>query len=123
MGKTYDLRVIARTLLKQTLGEVYYEIASTNAIYPYKVFELANIDLGDMARDDLILIVHVWGKDIKEVDEIADGIEATLNGTNAPNGNSYPTFYRMSRNTIPDEDKSIKHKELKFNIQNYYTGE
>lgn len=123
MGKTYDLRVIVRTLLKQAPGEAYYEIASTSAIYPYKVFELGNIDLGDMNRDDLILIVHVWGKDIKEVDEIADKIEDILNGKNAPQGNTYPTFYRMSRNTIPDEDKSIKHKELKFNIQNYYTGE
>lgn len=123
MGKTYDLRVIVRALLMQAPGEAYYEIASTNAIYPYKVFEFSNIDLGDMNRDDLILIVHVWSDEIKEADEIADAIEDILNGTNAPEGNTYPTFYRMSRNTIPDEDKNIKHKELKFNIQNYYIGE
>lgn len=122
MSKTYELRKIIQPLLRQSLGEAYYEDASSDAAYPYKVWELTNIDLDDMSRDDIILIVNVWSDNAKEADEVADEIEKTLNGLNAPKGDSYPTFYRMGRIRVPDEDKNIKHRELKFNIQNYYIG-
>lgn len=122
MTKTLELKGIVYTLLKGSTGEAYYENANKDANYPYKVFTFDNIDLGDLNRDNIILIVDVWGKDIKQVDEIADTIEETLNCANVPQGNSYPTFYRISRTTVPDEDKSIKHKQLKFQIQNYYIG-
>ena len=122
MSKTLELRGIVMTQLNKSNGQSYYEIALDTAIYPYKVFTFDNIDLGDMVRDDLIMIVDVWSNDAKEADLLADTLEDVLNGNNAPSGTSYPTFYRISRSTIPDENKSIKHRQLKFLIQNYYIG-
>ena len=122
MSKTLELREIVTTELNKSNGESYYEIASDKAAYPYKVFTFDSIDLGDMSRDDLILVVDVWSNDVKEADQVADTLENNLNGNNTPSGTSYPTFFKTSRTTVPDEDKSIKHRQLKFLIQNYYTG-
>ena len=123
MSKTYELRKIITSLLNQTEGEVYYETASTEAVFPYKVYSFESIDLGDIERDDLILLVDVWGKeDVNVVEEIADFIEDTFNNLNAPTDTSLPTFYRISRKPIADEDKTIKRRQLKFLIQNYYIG-
>ena len=33
-----------------------------------------------------------------------------------------PTFYRISRKPIDDEDKTLIHRQLKFQIQNYSIG-
>lgn len=121
MSKTYELRKIILPLLEQSKGKAYYDLASDKAVYPYKVYSFSNIDLGDISRDDLILVVDIWGKDnVIEVEEIADSIENTFNYLNAPTTTSFPTFYRISRNPIEDEDKTIKRRQLKFQIQNYY---
>jgi hypothetical protein len=80
------------------------------------------IDLGDIERDDSILIVDIWGKDVIAVEEIADSIEDTFNCLNAPDTTSLPTFYRISRKPVEDENKVIKRRQLKFLIQNYYIG-
>lgn len=122
MSKTNDLRTIIQPLLEQSSGKAYYEEATDEAVFPYKVWELTNIDLSNMDRDDLILIVNVWSDNAKEADEVADSIEKTLNGLNSPKNPSYPTFYRISRMRVPDEDKNIRHRELKFEVQNYYIG-
>ncbi len=123
MSKTYELRKIISLLLEQTEGKAYYENSSDEADFPYKVYSFENIDLGDMERDDLILVVDIWGKDnVIEVEEIADSIENTFNCLNAPTTTSFPTFYRISRKPIEDEDKRIKRRQLKFQIQNYYKG-
>lgn len=122
MSKTYELRKIITSLLKQTDGEVFYEIASSDAVFPYKVYSFETLDLGDIERDDLILTVDIWGKEVGEVEEITDVIEDTFNSLNAPNLNTYPTFYRISRKPIEDEDKTIKRRQMKIQIQNYYTG-
>ena len=123
MNKTLELREITTELLDQSSGQSYYEIASATASYPYKVFAFDNIDLGDISRDDLVLVVDVWSGDTKEADLVADSVEQALNAVNAPQGTSYPTYYRLSRRSVPDEDKAIKHRQLKFVVQNYYTGE
>lgn len=123
MSKIFELKKIITSYLKQSDGEVYYETASSEAVFPYKVYSFENIDLGDIERDDLILLVDVWGKDdVNVVEEIADSIENTFNNLNAPTTTSFPTFFRISRKPIDDEDKTIKRRQLKFLIQNYYIG-
>lgn len=128
MSKTPELKDIIYSLLIQSQGEAYYEIASDQAVYPYKVFTFDNMNLGNSGRDDIMLVVDVWNKETgtgaasTEADSMCDKIEKDLHLTNAPNGTSFPTFYRDSRITVPDEDKSLKHKQMKFLIQNYYIG-
>lgn len=123
MSKTKELRKIVKAILDTSTGETYYENATDDGVYPFKVFSFDNVNLGDTARDDVMLVVDVWGDSVSDVEYVADEIEASLNCKNNPQGNSYPTFYKDMRYTVFDENKAIKHKQLKFIIQNYYIGE
>ena len=123
MSKTNALR----TIIQSNIGSIikcFYRTSVKNESYPYAVYDFENIDLGDINRDDLILIVDVWGKgnDTSQVEDITDRIENLFNAANLPGGEVLPTFYRIQRKPIDDEDKSLIHRQLKFQVQNYSIG-
>jgi hypothetical protein len=119
--RTNDLKKLIQTKLKTLATNVYFEEASDNALYPHIVFAFRTIDLGDLARQDYILEVDIWdkGTSTTQVDELSDKVEDLLQAKNLPQTNILPTFYKIDRKSIKDEDKSIKHRLIKFQIQNY----
>ena len=123
MNKTNALRKIIKTNI-DPIVKCYYRIADAKADYRHAVYDFESIDLGDINRDDLILIIDLWdkGKDTAWIEDAADRIEALFNATNFPGENVLPTFYRISRKPIDDEDKTLMHRQLKFQIQNYEIG-
>ena len=123
MSKTNALRKIIQNKIN-SIVKSYYRFADTTNIYPHAVYNFENIDLGDITRDDLILIVDVWdkGKDTSQAENIADQIEKLFNAANLPDESVLPTFYRIGRKPIDDEDKTIIRRQLKFQIQNYDIG-
>lgn len=123
MSKTTSLRKIIKSNIDSVV-KCYYRIADAKALYPHAVYDFENIDLGDINRDDLILIIDIWGKgkDTSQIEEIADRIEKLFNAANLPGEEVLPTFYRISRKPIDDEDKTLIRRQLKFQIQNYDIG-
>ena len=123
MSKTNSLRKVIQSKIKSVIKS-YYRVADEKASFPYAVYDFENIDLGDINRDDLILIIDIWGKgkDTSQIEELADQIEALFNAANMPGEEVLPTFYRISRKPIDDEDKTLIRRQLKFQIQNYYIG-
>lgn len=121
MSKTANLRQLIVAQLNTTTGATYYRNAPDNAAYPYKTFELSRANLGDLARDDIDLCVDIWdhAADSKAVDLIADAIDELFNATNLPQDNILPTFFRDSRYTVTEDDKTIQHIQLHFSVQNY----
>ena len=125
MSKTADLRKLITAQLNTTAGATYYLTAPADADYPYKTFELSRIALGDLARDDIDLCIDLWDKhtDTKRIDEIADQLEDLFNAANLPQETILPTFFRESRYPVIDEDKTIKHIQMHFTVQNYENKE
>ena len=123
MSKTNALREIIQTNISSIIKS-FYRVADEKEKYPYAVYDFETIDLGDIARDDLILIIDLWGKgtDTSEIEEVADQIEAMFNAANLPNEDVLPTFYRINRKPIDDPDKTLIRRQLKFQIQNYDIG-
>ena len=123
MNKTQSLKAIIQSNINQIVTSSYRK-ANKNKIFPHAVFDFENIDLGDINRDDLILVIDLWdyGEDTTRIEEIADEIEALFNAANIPGAEVLPTFYRISRKPIDDEDKMIIRRQLKFQVQNYYIG-
>lgn len=121
--KTNALRKIIQSNI-QSVVTSYYRTADHDALYPHAVYDFENIDLGDIWRDDLILIIDIWdkGNDTTRIEDITDTIEAMFNAANLPNDEVLPTFYRIGRKPIDDEDKTIMHRQLKFQVQNYDIG-
>ena len=123
MSKTIALRKIIQKNI-DPIVKSYYRKADKENIYPHAVYDFENIDLGDISRDDLILIIDIWdkGNDTSNIEEIADQIEEMFNAANLPNEEVLPTFYRLGRKPIDDVDKTLMRRQLKFQIQNYYIG-
>ena len=119
--KTNDLKKLIQTKLKTLTTNVYFEIAADNALYPHIVFTFNSVDLGDLSRQDYIVYIDVWdkGKNSTAIDELCDNIETLLQAQNLPQTRILPTFYLMDRKSIIDEDKQIRHRLIKFQIQNY----
>lgn len=123
MSKTNALKEVIHAKIHPIIT-CYYRRADKEASYPYAVYSFENIDLGDIYRDDLILIVDIWGNglDTAPIEEITDRIEVMFNAANLPGEEVLPTFYRIQRIPIDDEDEMIIHRQLKFQIQNYEIG-
>ena len=119
--KTNSLRKIIQSKIESVIKPCYYRMADNKASGNYAVYDFESIDLGDLYRDDLILIVDLWdkGKDTSKIEDLADQIEELFNAANLPGEDVLPTFYRISREPIDDEDKTIIHRRLKFQVQNY----
>lgn len=123
MSKTNALRkIIQQNISKVTKS--YHRKGNAKHKYPYAVYSLDDTDLGDLARDDYILIIDLWdqGEDTSQIEEMADQIEAMFNAANMPGDEVLPTFYRIGRKPIDDEDKTLIHRQLKFQVQNYSIG-
>ena len=121
MSKTKDLRKVIQTYLLTVCDNVFYETAPDDQMYPHIVWNLTRVDLGDIHRDDYILDVDLWDRDTdaKDIDDTADAIEAMFNANNDPQETILPTFFRIDRKNVMDEDKRIKHRIISFQIQNY----
>lgn len=119
--RTNDLKKLITQKLKTLTNNVFYEQATDNALYPHLVFSFRTIDLGDLSRQDYILEVDVWDKGTStvQVDELSDQVKDLLHTENLPQENILPTFYTIDRKSILDSDKSIKHRLIRFQIQNY----
>ena len=119
--RTNDLKKLITQKLKTLTNNVFYEQATDNALYPHLVFSFRTIDLGELSRQDYILEVDVWDKGTStvQVDELSDQVEDLFHTENLPQENILPTFYTIDRKSILDSDKSIKHRLIRFQIQNY----
>ena len=119
--RTNDLKKLIQTQLKTLTTNVFFENSTDDKLYPHIVFNFRTIDLGDLWRQDYVLEVDVWDKKSStyDVDELCDKVEDLLQAKNLPQTNILPTFYKIDRKEIYDPDKSIKHRLIRFQIQNY----
>lgn len=123
MSKTLELRKLIKSKLDTVIGTSCYKTAPTTVKPPYKVFSFENVDLGDINRDDSILDVDIYTQDETQADTIADSIEPLFNAVNLHTDKILPTFFRISRKPLPDEDETIHRIQLRFQIRNYERGE
>ena len=119
--RTNDLKKLIQEKLKTITTNVFYEQANDNALYPHIVFSFKEVNLGDLSRQDYMLYVDVWDKarSTYNVEELADKVEDLLHTQNLPQTNILPTFYKVDRKSILDSNKDIKHRLIRFQIQNY----
>ena len=119
--RTNSLKNLIEAKLKTLTTNVYYVEARDNAMYPHIVFSFRNIDLGDLSRQDYILEVDVWDKGTStyNVEELSDKVGDLFHCQNLPQDHILPTFYKIDRKSILDPNKNIKHRQIRFQIQNY----
>lgn len=117
--KTNSLRKLIKGILSE-VAPTSYARAPDSQKYPYIVYELATVNMGDMNREDSRLEVHVWTRDDPAAaEELADQVEEKLHDKNLPQEDILPTIYKESRMAAEDEDKRISHIVIIFEVQTY----
>ena len=121
MSRTNDLKKLIQTKLKTLTTNVFFERATDDAMYPHIVFSFREINLNDLSRQDYSLDIDVWdkGTSTTAIDALADSVEDLFHMENLPQESVLPTFYKTDRKSVDDPDKSIKHRLIRFQIQNY----
>ena len=128
MSKTNELKKLVNSMLgeeafvkKNGIKKTYFEVADDEEIYPHLVFSFERINLGDLHRKDILLIVDIFDKSESSVlvENIADEVEDMFNAKNLPQEKILPTFFLENRRAVPDEDKKIRHRQIEILVQNY----
>lgn len=124
MSKTAALRKLVTEAMQPVQGQTYHKTAPKDAAYPYKTFTLSSVAFVE-ARDDQELEIDIWDRspDQKQIEEIADQIEAIFKNATLPRPPIYPSFFREARYNLEDPDKTLHHIQLRFLVQLYETEE
>jgi hypothetical protein len=118
------------SFLKTKTTRVFYEDAPDNAQYPYVVYDFPSSLENFSNREDFILEIDIWDNatDTKPLETLVGNIDG--NGDiDIPSGLHRKNFYvdgvlsanvyKEGRYNIRDEDKRIKHRQLRYRIQTY----
>lgn len=113
------LELILQTL-KSKHQRVYHEVAPSDAVYPYIVFNIS--DGFKSHRDDLTLIIDIWDRGTSSIaiEDLTDSIDKLLDEANIHNEFVLTTFYRQTRMKVEDPDLKLKRRQLRFQIQTYF---
>lgn len=113
INRTNELKIALTSILKQVHSKAYYRKAPAKTDYPYLTYYLRHTKDGH--QYDYFWEVHVWTRDVKLAEELADSIEGFDKCSYKDN---YQTFDidLESRNNVEDEDKEIQHIVLLFNL-------
>lgn len=127
MGMINEIRQIVESRLNSIkteygIVEISYRIAKRDQMYPHIVFDITDITPTDMGRSDLLLDVHIWGKDQAVCFEIMDAVMDLFAFKNTPDENNLPTFYEVSGGSVEDPDKSLIHLVVRIQCQAYKSG-
>lgn len=115
MSKTINLRKALQADLKQVIENVYYEDVPDTTTYPYIVYVL------DRIQENYQLEMNIYDKSDSTltVESIVDSVESLFERYICSDETQVFTTYLNARNSISEEDKSIKRRRLLFNI-NYF---
>lgn len=127
MGMINELRQIVESRLNSIktqygIVEISYRIAKRDQMYPHIVFDITDITPTDMGRSDILLDVHIWGKDQAVAFNIMDAVLELFAFKNTPNESILPTFYEASGGSVEDPDKSLIHLVVRIQGQVYKSG-
>lgn len=111
--------------LKKSCSRVSFKRAKDNDTFPYVVYNLPSTSEVVANRDDIILEIDIWdiqrdGYDvISSIENLTDTIDKSLKDIRYLDGKHLLMFQRLNRLVLPDEDKNIERRQLRYLIKSY----
>ncbi|CAM3729811.1 hypothetical protein [Mesobacillus zeae] len=116
------------TLLSQAQKPVYFEqapekdsITLAPPKFPYIVFKLPDSLNVENDRQDYSLIIDIWDNrtDTTALENLTSQVDKLLYRLRVTDMNQFLMFERENRLMIPDEDTSIKRRQLQYTVKQY----
>jgi hypothetical protein len=125
---TTDLRTALLVYLETKHSNVYYNIAGSKEDMPYIVFNLP-FSVPSFNREDYTLEIDVWdnSKDTTVIENLTDSIDGNgdvfdptgLHRLSIDAVSFIAKIYRSSRQSVEDNDKSIKRRRMIYTVEVY----
>lgn len=106
----------------------FFQKAPDTAQFPYVVFDLPS-SFDSRPSEDFSLSIDIWDddQDTTALETLTESIDGDGNIFNPSGLNNktiiaiglVATFYREGRMTVPDEDKRINRRQLRYNVRAY----
>ena len=108
------------------IAPVYIIQAPTSAKYPYIIIDFTTQNELDYLKDELFLDIDIWNKTkmingdvFYDTEVIADKVESRLKYLRESDSEHGYMINQMNRIRVPDEDKEIQHRKLKYYVKAY----
>ena len=119
-----DLYVLVSNEISKVTKEVYPEQASSDAQFPYVVYDFpTTTDVG--VREDIILEVNIWdsrrdGYDvITGIEQMASSIDEVLKNVINLDDSTLYKFERLNRLNLKDPEPNIFRRQLRYRVKKY----
>ena len=119
-----NLMKVITDRLKGSGQNIFFDVKSPSAVYPFTVFNLPNASEGtNIYREDFTLEVDIWTKDLIQCITMTDAIKALMDRWKFRDGNIQVSFYITNTFSIlPDEDDQIKRSQVRILAKTYVLG-
>lgn len=116
------------TVLSQAQKPVYFEqapvkdpITQLAPKYPYIVFKLPDSLNVESDRQDYSLIIDIWDNkpDTTALETLTSNVDKLLYKLRVTDEKQFLMFERENRLMIPDEDTSVKRRQLQYTVKQY----
>ncbi len=112
-SRTNELKKSITSILKEYVNSVHCRQAPSKTPYPYVTYFLKHTK--SEHQYSYFFEIHIWTKDVKQIEELADKIEE-LDGCTYKNQYHSFDLDLNSRNNVEDEEKELQHIVLLFNL-------
>ena len=121
MGRSNTLKKIVKAKINKHCTNVYYENANTAAMYPHITFYFVSTTFDEAGKQIVYIDIDVWddGNESVNIDNIVDDITLEFDNSIENYESVLANFFIEDRRVVDDSDKSIRHRVLSIQAQNY----
>jgi hypothetical protein len=119
-----DLYILVKQKISEVSQKVYPERASSEAQFPYVVFNFPTTS-DAIVRDDIILEVDIWdskrsGYDVlSAIEQLTTQVDNTLKNLKELDNDTFYKFERVTRLNLKDPDTNIFRRQLRYLVKKY----
>ena len=125
MSRTNDHKEVIMEQLAPLCPSLFYQISPDSAGFPRAVYELRQLSVHDYPYEKHLLTLHLYDKCADEaLQDTADTVTAVMDGKILETeGFYYQIFYNQDRQPVPEQEKSLRHIMLTFEVRIYARSE
>ena len=125
MSRTNDHKEVIMEQLAPLCPSLFYQISPDSAGFPRAVYELRQLSVHDYPYEKHLLTLHLYDKRADEaLQDTADAVTAVMDGKILETeGFYYQFFYNQDRQPVPEQEKSLRHIMLTFEVRIYARSE
>ena len=118
--------IVLNSVIKTVYANSFYEQALEKASFPYVTFNFEFADQEEGTKSDVEFVLNIWdnkGHNISDLLTISKNMKKKFHKYCYQDSNMSIDFNFTTGNNLPDPEKQIRRRELRFNVRYYNKNE